>query len=407
MAENPDRPLLTRLRVQNFRSLADVTVEFGPLTVLVGPNGAGKSNLVDALRFLRDAATEGLDQALNNRGTAKVAHRKAKASPVLHFSLDFEDANFRCEYNIDINSAGGMVARRVQAEEINVIDLRNSISSYTLRTEEGKWILPTNAPGEELIKALSSDMMMFMNDAVGALALDAVSNMSIDFESRIAAANAPRRLLRYMQSSRFYDFVSTNLRQGHSAEPRYPLDENGLYLSSVMSRIQDGTRYYDMGLALERLVEGAKGYYVHNLGNRLKTELLYGHQPGDVLITSELMQESDGTLRMLGILTALYQDPPLPLIVIEEPETNIHPGALGVLADVLEEASLRSQVIITTHSTDLVDRFSLEALRVVEQVGGETKVGPVREGQRKAVKQKLFSPGELMRMEGLQRAEED
>jgi predicted ATPase len=118
---------------------------------------------------------------------------------------------------------------------------------------------------------------------------------------------------------------------------------------------------------------------------------------------SELSQESDGTLRILSILAAVYQQPPRPLVTIEEPELNIHPGALGVLADVLEEASMRSQVVITTHSPDLIDHFSVDALRVVEKVGGLTEVGQVTESQRQTVHEMLFSTGELMRMEGLRR----
>ena len=64
-AELPMR--LTRLRVKNFRSIADIDIPLSPLTVLVGPNGSGKSNVVDALRFVRDVFARGLDQAVMDR----------------------------------------------------------------------------------------------------------------------------------------------------------------------------------------------------------------------------------------------------------------------------------------------------------------------------------------------------
>ena len=64
----------------------------------------------------------------------------------------------------------------------------------------------------------------------------------------------------------------------------------------------------------------------------------------------DLLQESDGTLRMLAMLTILYQDPPQFLVGLEEPELAIHPGAMAVLADTIKEASLRGQVVVTTHS---------------------------------------------------------
>ena len=114
---------------------------------------------------------------------------------------------------------------------------------------------------------------------------------------------------------------------------------------------------------------------------------------------------SDGTIRLIAILAALYQSPPRTLVVIEEPERNIHPGALAVLADVIKEASTRMQVVITTHSPDLIDHFDPDAIRVVERVDGATVVGRMDATQRGVVRDKLFTTGELLRMEGLHRDE--
>ena len=116
----------------------------------------------------------------------------------------------------------------------------------------------------------------------------------------------------------------------------------------------------------------------------------------------DLSQESDGTVRLLGLLAALYQTRSLPLIGIEEPELTVHPGAMSQLADLLNEASRRSQVIVTTHSPDLIDCLTdyrtVESLRIVELVDGVTVVRRVADGQAEAVRKHLFSPGELHRM---------
>ena len=113
-------------------------------------------------------------------------------------------------------------------------------------------------------------------------------------------------------------------------------------------------------------------------------------------------QESDGTLRMLALLTAIYQRRRPSLLGIEEPELAIHPGVLAALADTLEEASLRTQIVITTHSPDLIDRFPIGCIRAVEFVDGETKVGEVSKRQASAVRKRLFTLGELHSMEGLE-----
>ncbi len=109
---------------------------------------------------------------------------------------------------------------------------------------------------------------------------------------------------------------------------------------------------------------------------------------------------------MLGLLTALYQEPPRTLIAIEEPELNIHPGALPVLRDVFLEVSQTTQILLTTHSPDLLEGIPPESLRVVEREQGITQVGPVAPDQIEAIRRKLFHPGEIMRIVGLSRAKE-
>ena len=79
-----------------------------------------------------------------------------------------------------------------------------------------------------------------------------------------------------------------------------------------------------------------------------------------------LHQESDGTLRALATLTALYQDVPLSYagpLSLEEPENALHPGALAVLADAIREAATRRQIILTTQSPNLITWCRADDLR--------------------------------------------
>jgi hypothetical protein len=209
----------------------------------------------------------------------------------------------------------------------------------------------------------------------------------------------------------FYNINPENLRQPQKIVQTHPFDEQGRNLAAVLRNFkqQNSADVPDIIHALSRLVEGIEDYSVSNVGSYLVTRLLYSyHDRGEAgddgsRMSAELAQESDGTLRILSILAALYQIPSLPLVVIEEPESNIHPGALGVIADVLEEASVRSQVIVTTHHPDLIDRFEIDNLRVVDKDAGVTRVGNIALSQREAIRDRLFSPGELMRAEGLHR----
>ncbi|MEM1204466.1 MAG: AAA family ATPase, partial [Acidobacteriota bacterium] len=117
-------------------------------------------------------------------------------------------------------------------------------------------------------------------------------------------------------------------------------------------------------------------------------------------------QISDGTLRVLGLLTALYQPTRPATLAMEEPEQTVNPGVLAVLAEAIEEVSNHSQILVTTHSPELVDKFEdPKVVQAVDMVDGKTQIGPVHPDQISAVKDRLFSLGELMSVEGLHRAE--
>ena len=117
---------------------------------------------------------------------------------------------------------------------------------------------------------------------------------------------------------------------------------------------------------------------------------------------------SDGTLRAFGALVAVAQlaegNVPVSLVGIEEPEAALHPAAAGALMDALHEAAVHTQIVVTTHSPDLLDRLDFETDRilVVESRNGATQIGPIDNASRQAIKKHLFSPGELLRMDQLE-----
>jgi len=112
-------------------------------------------------------------------------------------------------------------------------------------------------------------------------------------------------------------------------------------------------------------------------------------------------QVSDGTLRVLGLLTALHQPFAPSTIALEEPEQNINPAILQILAETVKGVAQRHQVLITTHSPELIDYFDEDSIFAVEYDDGLTKVGEIAAYQRDAVKDKLTTLGELMTIEGL------
>jgi predicted ATPase len=206
---------------------------------------------------------------------------------------------------------------------------------------------------------------------------------------------------------RIYTIFPDALREPQKPGVPYPLGEHGENLASVLREMRrEGAAFFpDLIKAMSKVVPGVHDVQVIQAGGYLVVKLKHlVSEAGADAAWFELSQESDGTLRVLGLLTALFQEPSPSLIAIEEPELTIHPGALAVLADILKEAAQRTQIILTTHSPDLIDCLPLESLRAVQSVGGVTAVGIVTQHQREAVMKGLFSAGELHRIEGLEPA---
>ncbi len=115
---------------------------------------------------------------------------------------------------------------------------------------------------------------------------------------------------------------------------------------------------------------------------------------------------SEGTLRALGLLIALFQGSGVQapsLVGIEEPETGLHPAAFAVMREAMSRAAERTQVIVTSHSPDLLDDPGLDpdALLAVTSVDGATRIARLDEASRTAMRTHLFSAGELLRLNQL------
>ncbi len=389
--------VLERLRVKNFRSLVDVDLSFDRLVVLVGANGSGKSTVIDVVRFVRDALTRSLDDAILDRsGIASIRRWSPRGAPDVSIQLWLRGANWEAEYSFVIGSEQ-RGAWRVKAE--------NLLITQTPSDHVGEYV--REQPTLEFhIKEGKLDNTPEGLDHIARLpALISTSDLLMPKLRLLSFMRAPDEMYRFFADMSFHTIYPNSLREPQKPGNDYPLEERGQNLASVLRSFQQNHDSYALlNDALGRVVEGVSSYTVQLIGGFLVTRLQHtpteGGRRGPAF---DLSQESDGTLRMLGILTALYQEPARSILTIEEPELTIHPGALGVLCDVILEASARSQVIVTTHSPDLIDRFPTDSLRVVDKQDGVTSVGPVSDDQRAVIAQHLFSPGELLRIEGLQR----
>ncbi|HEX8210377.1 MAG TPA: AAA family ATPase [Longimicrobium sp.] len=401
MSRKP-RAIITRLRASNFRSIEWIDLKLGPLNVLVGQNGVGKSNIIDALRFIRDCLTKGVDQALLDRGGMGAVQRFGSQSPDSDILLEVECTFGRYEVLYGFTLAPNpRTEYKILEEHLQVRSTESGAVIGVLHLVNGQWI--GDAISNELQLRSYPDTELHMLRTwwlyMGLLPAD--------------PEWAVRATFGLVADMSFYNISPESLRTPQQIVSESPFDEKGRNLAAVLRSVKrgEGPELNDIEGALARLVDGLRSYDIHNVGSYLVTRLHYefpdvttaADQARVTRLASDLAQESDGTLRILSILAALYQKPSRGLVVIEEPEINIHPGALGVIADLLQEARLRSQILVTTHNPDLIGQFMPDVLRVVEKSDGVTHVGPVAQDQQEAIREMLFSTAEIMKMEGLRR----
>ena len=378
--------MITRVQVKNFRNLADIDVQLGPLTVLVGRNGTGKSTFLDVLRFVRDALHLGLGKAVDQRGGFYAVCSWSPDGLIsdVEISIECEEDEGRARYSFAFGTGqSGMF--HVKHELLEIVRY-SSESTIGFETKNGVWVTPPSSllkTDEETAAAIHIGSSILM--------LPLVNNFP----------SFNHTILKNITATDFYGIFPNTLREPQRLTSEPALLEDGQNLAVILRGIIGQKSFYaDLVFALGYVVAGVRGIRVQEVGGYLVTELEHEMQNGQTA-WFPLAQESDGTLRVLGLLAALYQSAPHSLIAIEEPELSIHPGALAMLSEVIEEAATRSQVLITTQSPDLISRFSADQLRIVERIGTETRIGPIDEGQREAINKQLFSAGDLLRIEGL------
>jgi predicted ATPase len=116
------------------------------------------------------------------------------------------------------------------------------------------------------------------------------------------------------------------------------------------------------------------------------------------VLSFDVRQESEGFRRFLAHMLALYQNPSKQTLIFEHPEAGLHPGALESLAEEFKDCPEdgRGQVILTTHSPQLLDYFPAESIRVVDIKDQATRIGPLAPEQAESVREHLLHPGELL-----------
>ena len=401
-------PFLTRVLIRNYRSIATCDVNLGSLSFLVGPNGSGKSNFLDAIRFVADALDSGLDHALRDRGGIAEVRRRSRGERgrrnqfAILLALKMPNG-LSGHYSFEIGTRQGRVS--VIGEECSVMEPTDSGPTSQVKTPSGygtfgmvneSWFRTHNAKLSST--SLEASMSAVAHDRLYLVSLNGIEPFRTVYEA--------------LTHMRFYSLSPDAIRKPQSPDPGTLLRRDGDNLASVIANLRRNspdtmeriTQY------LSHIVPGVQSAERKALGPYETIEFhqkVEGREHPWKFPTTSM---SDGTLRALGILVALLQDYAIPpsLVAIEEPELGLHPAALAALIDALQDAREQTQVLVTTHSTDLLHSEEVRAdeLLAVSAESGATVVGPIDEGSRKTLADRLFTAGELLGSNDLEPTDE-
>jgi predicted ATPase len=373
--------MLSTLAIANYRSLRNLIIPLQGLNLVTGPNGSGKSSVYRSLRLLAETAQGGVIPSLAREGGLQStlwAGPEKLSRAVKRGEHEIEGTIRKERVNLRMGFAGEPFGY--------AIDLglpSPSPSAFALDPEiktESIWAGPILRPAALLVERRSSVVRARKSDG----AWDTLSYQLSTFDSMLSQfadpRNAPEMLLlrEQIRSWRFYDHFRTDV----DAPARLPqigthtpvLSNDGSDLAAALQTIQEIGNPNDLNDAVSDAFPGSS-ISVLNLEGRFEIAM---HQRG-LLRSLKAAELSDGTLRYLLWIAALLTPRPPGLLVLNEPETSLHPDLLPALGRLIAGAAERSQVLVVTHASKLIvgleDQRECNSIRLEKEFGQTTMMG--------------------------------
>lgn len=382
-------PFLRKLSIRNYKSIAACQVSLKALTILVGRNGSGKSNFLDAVRFVTDALLTSLDHALKSRGGIGDVRRRSTGHPI-NFAIKLEVAlsDYRLAtygFEIAAREKGGFAVR---SELLDIRDSSNRVAAQYRREERTVSAFVQGSPVEVLPPVIADRLYL------------------------VTAAGLPQFRPAYdaLLAMGFYNLNPESMKEVQSPAAGEILQSDGSNIASVIARLtsEQPNTFERIKTYLASIIPGIENVERIPLGPRETIQFFQKVQGSQYPWRFYASSMSDGTLRALGALVAVTQfagsELPIQLVGIEEPETALHPAAAGSLMEALREATSHTQVLVTSHSPDLLDQLDAErdGLLVVASENGNSRIAAPDPASVEAIRRHLYTPGEMLRMDQLQ-----
>ena len=334
-------PELDTITIKGFKSIASVeNLKLGEINIVIGPNGSGKSNFLGVFSFLH-ALREGRlqDYVIKAGGADKVLHFGSKVTQNIEINISFQEGVNQYQIVLAATETDQLYP---SSEVVYFWNRQRYSRPYSTGliprgTEAGISDQSSNGIANYVRMHLDKWRLYHFNDT---------------------SSSSPMKKTAYVNDNRYLRPDGSNLaaflyylRQKHETE-----------YSLIRRTIQRVAPFFD-----DFLLEPQKL-------NPDKIRLEWKHKNSDAFFDASSL--SDGTLRFMSQATLFLQpDAYRPsVILVDEPEIGLHPYAITMLASLIKQASVKTQVIVSTQSPLLLDYFQPEDVLVADRVNGETKL---------------------------------
>lgn len=352
--------MIEKITIKNYKSIRELTdFELKPINILIGANNSGKSNFLDVFAFLRDTLSNGnnsINGKSNDHGWQGALQTRGGGDSVCysnqqHFQIICHHHPLR--YSLEFESS----AQSWQILDEQLINLLNR--NIVLFKADMRKILTQ----EENERVYGSN---WRSDDT------ALSKLLKENDGDQQALNFARRLSEIKTYDRIHTEMWSPIRTPKVSKGETILDEDGGNLAGVLHQLsQIQPRFLsDLNSSLKALFPNfARISFPSNAQGEIL--IRWEDENGRIAGAAQL---SDGTLKFLCLIAILDNPNPPALIGIDEIDANLHPKMQGILADMLDEVSQRTQIIATTHNPDFVSMFTPDEIVILQQYKGETEM---------------------------------
>jgi predicted ATPase len=365
MENNENSILIQHLTLKNFLSFGSENegIELKPLNLFIGPNGSGKSNLIEAIRLMRSSPKELREVTRNGGGVDEWIWKGGSTKQVtVEWVVNYKNSTKQIPLRHSLAFCSEHQSFRLNDERVEEIAPRSGEQSdvyFYYRYNKGyPYVNSSGKEGRQLAHDTIEPDLSILAQRRDPERYPELSWLAQNYE-RIRIY----REWAFGRNAVFREPQKADMRNDILAEDFSNL---GIFLNRLKTRFPVAKRQILDGL--KDLYDGIDDFEVSIEGGTVQVFFT----EGDYAIPATRL--SDGTLRYLCLLAILCDPEPPPLICIEEPELGLHPDIIPNLAELLQSASKRTQLIVTTHSDILVDAMTEtpEVVVVCSKEDGQT-----------------------------------